>query len=155
MSKVLDNNNRTWYYWTCQDEEARWRTRAKWRRRRKETMSNKTMWRFNMNHRVTAFEMPEGAVVRSFGMTSHGPCFWAEVDPTAKPTRKVFAAVKTGASIPEEATGFVGTCHVPHTTAIHLFAMPDDTEILQKGHGTPDEDASGDDDSPDEDENNS
>lgn len=114
----------------------------------------KTLFRFNVCNPVMAVEMPEGAVVRSFGVTSKGPCFWAEVDPEAPKVRKVFAMVRTGKPIPEAATGFVGTCHLPHTTAVHLYAMPDDFEIpLAAGSSDPED--SEDEGSEDEDENNS
>lgn len=101
---------------------------------------SKTIWRYNLNAKLVATEMPEGAKVLSFGCTSAGPCLWAEVDPEAPKGRKVFAIVKTGDPIPEKAGEYVGTLRVVHGSALHLYRMPDDTEILVTGCGCDNED---------------
>lgn len=113
-----------------------------------------TIHRFNVSRPVIALDVPEGAEIVGFGVTSAGPAFWAKVDPEAPKSKRVFASVKTGESIPEKNTGFLGSCITPGRTAFHLFDMPADTKIPEYDPCGKVKDGESDSDDPDDDDFN-
>lgn len=67
--------------------------------------------------------MPEGAKILSVGVQFVTFVLWAEVDPDAPKTKRLFRVIGTGHAVPESIIGFLGTVFMGEYV-LHVYEVP-------------------------------